>query len=117
MEFQPVAEPLDVAVKEPVRQVSDPQRKRQPRYHVVLWDDEDHTYTYVVDMLKQLFAMPKENGFKVAEQVDHQGRAICLTTTLEHAELKRDQIHAFGQDPRNPRCQGSMSASIEPADD
>ncbi len=117
MEFQSNTAPLDLAVIEPVHQNSDPQRQRQPRYHVVLWDDEDHTYTYVIDMLKQLFAMPKESGFKVAEQIDHQGKAICLTTTLEHAELKRDQIHAFGQDPRNPRCQGSMSASIEPADD
>ena len=117
MEFQPVVEPLNVAVAEPVRQSSDPQTKRQPRYHVVLWDDEDHTYTYVIDMLKKLFALPKESGFQLAEQVDQHGRAICLTTTLEHAELKRDQIHAYGQDPRNPRCQGSMSASIEPADE
>ena len=33
---------------------------------------------------------------------------------LEHAELKRDQIHAFGKDPFIKNCQGSMSASIEP---
>ena len=40
--------------------------------------------------------------------------SIVLTTTREHAELKRDQIHAFGKDPLIATCQGSMSASIEP---
>jgi ATP-dependent Clp protease adaptor protein ClpS len=40
---------------------------------------------------------------------------IVLTTALELAELKRDQIHAYGPDWRIPRCQGSMSATIEPA--
>jgi ATP-dependent Clp protease adaptor protein ClpS len=88
--------------------------KRQPRYHVVLWDDDDHTYEYVIRMLKELFGHPAEKGFQIAEQVDRQGRAVCLTTTREHAELKRDQIHAFGRDPLIARCQGSMSSTIEP---
>ncbi len=37
-----------------------------------------------------------------------------MTTTMEHAELKRDQIHSFGKDELIPRCKGSMSATIEP---
>jgi ATP-dependent Clp protease adaptor protein ClpS len=39
---------------------------------------------------------------------------ILDTTTLERAEFKRDQIHAFGRDWRIGRCEGSMSAAIEP---
>lgn len=88
--------------------------KRQPRYHVVLWDDSDHTYDYVITMMKELFGHPLERGFVLAHQVDTQGRAICLTTTKEHAELKRDQIHSYGRDPRMQKSAGSMSASIEP---
>ena len=87
--------------------------KRQPRYHVILWDDDDHSYEYVVLMMRQLFAHPFEKGFELAKNVDNQGRVICLTTTREHAELKRDQIHAFGKDMLIARCKGSMSASIE----
>ena len=89
--------------------------KKQPRYHVILWDDSDHSYDYVVLMMKQLFRHPIETGFQIAKEVDSSGRAICLTTTLEHAELKRDQIHSFGKDELIARCKGSMSASIEPA--
>ncbi len=89
--------------------------KRQPRYNVVLWDDSDHSYEYVVIMMRKLFRHSVEKGFQIAKEVDTSGKAICLTTTLEHAELKRDQIHAFGKDDLIPRCKGSMSATIEPA--
>jgi ATP-dependent Clp protease adaptor protein ClpS len=88
--------------------------KRQPRFHVVLWNDDDHTYQYVVAMLRQLFGHPPEKGFTLAKQVDKDGRVIVLTTTKEHAELKRDQIHAFGADQLLARSKGSMWASIEP---
>lgn len=88
--------------------------KRQPRYHVILWDDNDHSYEYVVLMMQRLFGYAIEKGFLIAREVDTTGRAICLTTTKEHAELKREQIHAFGRDNLIERCSGSMSATIEP---
>ena len=64
--------------------------------------------------MKKLFGHPEVMGKKIASEVDHSGKVICLTTTREHAELKRDQIHAFGRDVLLERCKGSMSASIEP---
>ena len=88
--------------------------KKQPRFNVVLWDDTDHSYDYVVLMMKHLFRHPIETGFQIAKEVDAGGKATCLTTTMEHAELKRDQIHAFGKDELIARCKGSMSATIEP---
>jgi ATP-dependent Clp protease adaptor protein ClpS len=65
-------------------------------------------------MMQRLFGHPLEKGFQIAKEVDASGKAICLTTTKEHAELKREQIHAFGRDNLIARCKGSMSASIEP---
>lgn len=88
--------------------------RQQPRYHVILWDDDDHSYEYVVIMMKRVFGHQFQQGFKIAKEVDSTGRAICLTTTKEHAELKRDQIHSFGKDELIDRCKGSMSATIEP---
>ena len=90
--------------------------QRQPPYNVVLLDDDDHTYQYVILMLQELFAYPPEKGFQMAEEVDTTGRVIVLTTTKEHAELKQDQIHAYGPDPFSSKeCKGSMTAIIEPA--
>jgi ATP-dependent Clp protease adaptor protein ClpS len=108
-----VAEPTEEVVLKS-RPKRDKKPKRQPRYNVILWDDQDHSYEYVITMLQQLFGYPVEKGFQLAEEVDQQGRAILLTTTREHAELKRDQIHAYGKDQLIGNCQGSMSASIEP---
>ena len=91
-----------------------PRPKKQPPYNVVLTDDDDHTYDYVVDMLRKLFGWTTEHAFALASEVDNTGRVIVDTTTMERAELKRDQIHAFGRDRRIQRCQGSMRATIEP---
>ena len=106
-----VAEPV-VTTKEKTKEKT--KQRRQPRYRVILWNDDDHSYDYVVRMMQSLFGYPEERGFIIAREVDTSGRAICMTTTREHAELKREQIHAFGRDPLISRCKGSMSASIEP---
>ena len=98
-----------------VEEASETRTRKQPPYHVVLLNDDDHSFDYVIAMLQQLFGHPREKGFKMAQEVHTTGRVIVATTTMEHAELKRDQIHAFGPDPLIPRCQGSMSAEIEPA--
>ena len=90
--------------------------QRQPPYNVILYNDDDHTFDYVIRMLKDLFSHPEEMGFKMATEVHTKGRVIVCTTSLERAELKRDQIHAYGSDPLLPRSKGSMSASIEPAE-
>jgi ATP-dependent Clp protease adaptor protein ClpS len=95
---------------------ADRKPKPIPRYHVVLLDDSDHSYEYVVEMLGKLFGHGEQSAWRMAKEVDTSGRAIVDTTTLERAELKRDQVHAYGADWRIARCKGSMSASIEPAE-
>lgn len=93
-----------------------PKSKFPPRYHVVLWDDPIHTYDYVIEMMQKLFHHTAIQALKIAQEVDTSGRAICFTTSKEVAELKRDQIQAYGNDPMSSHPNnGSMSASIEPA--
>lgn len=107
---------VEVGVKEATRPTAAPRKRRkpQPRYHVILLDDDAHTYVYVIDMLRKLFGYTPERSYDLACQVDQDGRVILDTTTLERAELKRDQIHAFGRDWRIDNCQGSMSCILEP---
>ncbi len=92
-------------------------RKKQPPYHVIMLDDDDHTYEYVIELLQRLFGDSKEQAYLKAVEVDTTSRAIVKTTTKEHAEFKRDQIHAYGRDWRIESCQGSMTALIQPAGD
>jgi ATP-dependent Clp protease adaptor protein ClpS len=114
-----MADPTDTAttVEEDIDAQSQEDQKPKilPPYHVVLMDDNDHTYDYVIEMLAKLFGHPIEEAYLMACEVDTTGRVIVDTTTKERAELKRDQIHAYGPDWRLERCKGSMSAVIEPA--
>jgi len=90
--------------------------KKQPLYHVVLINDDDHSYEYVIEMLGKLFAHELNKAYLMAREVDTTGRVIVDTTSLERAEFKREQIHAYGADWRIPRCKGSMSAELEPSE-
>ena len=87
-----------------------------PRYHVVLLDDDVHTYAYVIEMLMHLFGHSRERAFQMAVTVDTSGRVIVDTTTKERAELKRDQIGAYGPDHRMRNSHGSMAALVESAE-
>src|SRR4051794_15024305 len=86
-----------------------------PLYNVVLLDDDDHTYEYVIEMLQKLFMMSEVDAFRHAVEVDTAGRTIVITCGFSEAEFGRDQVHAFGRDWRMPQCKGSMRAIVEPA--
>jgi ATP-dependent Clp protease adaptor protein ClpS len=85
-------------------------------FHVVLLDDDEHTYEYVIEMLQKLFILSKEAAFRHAVEVDSTGRTIVITCEKPEAQFACDQIHAFGADPRMPKSKGSMSAVLIPVE-
>ena len=97
---------------------TEPTRKQPVPWNVVLLNDDDHTFAYVVELLQKLFGHPKEKAEQITKAVDKEGRAVCLTTHKEHAEFKCEQILAFGDGPlmENGKRIGAMSAVIEPAE-
>ena len=86
-----------------------------PLYHVVLIDDQEHTYEYVIEMITKIFRKSAGSAFEHAVEVDKTGRTILETTHLEKAELKRNQIKAYGGDWRLASVT-SMHAVIEQAE-
>jgi ATP-dependent Clp protease adaptor protein ClpS len=72
--------------------------KKQPPYAVVLLNDDEHTFQYVVETLGKVFGYPLEKCYTLTAQVHHQGRGIVWSGTRELAELKRDQIRSAGPD-------------------
>jgi ATP-dependent Clp protease adaptor protein ClpS len=96
-------------------QVADQETALIRQYHVVLLDDDHHSYDYVIEMLSSIFGYDRQRAFQMAVIVDTKKRVVVETTYKERAELRRDQIHAYGPDWRIPGCAGSMSAVVEPA--
>lgn len=84
-------------------------------YHVILLDDDEHTYDYVIEMLQKLFFLALEDALQHAIEVDNTGRTVVITCEKAEAEFARDQIHSFGADPRMAKSKGSMSAIVIPA--
>ena len=83
-------------------------------WHVVLLDDDHHTYEYVIEMLGVLFGYTIDKAYQMACEVDEKKRVIVWTGHLEIAELKQEQIHDYGPDWRMT-SDGSMSARLEQA--
>lgn len=72
--------------------------KKQPPYAVIVHNDEDHTWGYVIEVLQRVCGHNEEQAYLLTSMVHHQGKAPVWTGPLEVAELKRDQIRGFGPD-------------------
>jgi ATP-dependent Clp protease adaptor protein ClpS len=66
-------------------------------------------------MLQKLFFLPVELALQHAIEVDTTGRTVVITCEKAEADFAKDQIQAFGADPRMPKSKGSMSAVVIPA--
>ena len=101
------------------RTESAPARSARPKkpvlWNVVLLDDDDHTYQYVVEMLGAVCGHTPRRAFSAARYVDTRGRAVVYTAHRELAELKREQIMTYGADGLVASCATSMRATLEPA--
>ncbi len=89
--------------------------KKLPPYNVIILNDEEHTYDYVIELLTKLFAHPLATAMELTTRIDKTGRAVVYTTHKEKAELKRDQVLAYGADPRMDVSRGPLACYIEPA--
>ena len=85
---------------------TDPQTRRLPPYNVVILNDEEHTFPYVIELLIKLFRHDLPKAEELTWRIHTTGRAIVYTTHKELAELKRDQVIAYGADPRLETFQG-----------
>ena len=83
---------------------------------LVLLDDNEHTYEYVIEMLMEIFDFTEDKAYQHTVEVDTKGHSRLVTLPLPQAEAKRDAVHAYGADWRLPRSLGAMAALIEPAD-
>ena len=84
-------------------------------YHVIILNDDEHTFDYVIEMLQAVFGLSYPTALACTLEADSTGSAIVWTCALEEAEKKRDQVHAYGPDWRMPNSRGSVAALVEPA--
>lgn len=83
-------------------------------WQVVLLDDDDHSYDYVIEMLMAIFGHSMDLAYRMACEVDSKKRVIVDVDSKKRAQAKCDRIRAYGPDKRMERSRGSMSSVIEP---
>jgi ATP-dependent Clp protease adaptor protein ClpS len=89
--------------------------QREKLYHVIILNDDEHSYEYVIEMLQSVFGISTPVAIAHTMEADSTGSSIVMTCPLEEAEQKRDGVHAYGPDWRMPASRGSVAALVEPA--
>ena len=89
--------------------------QREKLYHVIILNDEEHSFDYVIEMLQTIFNFTYATAMARTMEAHTTGSSIVLTCGLKEAERKRDQIHAYGPDWRMPTSGGPVTALVEPA--
>ncbi len=90
--------------------------RKLPPFNVVILNDEEHTFDYVIDILMQLFAHPSPVAEALTFKIHTHGKAVVYTTHKEKAELKREQVLSCGADPRMSISKGPLGCYIEAAE-
>jgi ATP-dependent Clp protease adaptor protein ClpS len=103
---------LDTVTKTETNQRVD----KMPMWHVVIHNTDVHTFKYVIEMLCKIFNKTKEEAMDIATKVHHEGSAIVITTTKERAELKCQQVSAYGPDPLLKKSKTSIPCEMVKAD-
>ena len=89
--------------------------KQQPPYVVVLHNDPINEMDFVVGVLRKVFHYSVGRAFLLMIKAHFTGRSHVWTGSLEVAELKAEQIHACGPDPRKVgKGAQPLQATVEP---
>jgi ATP-dependent Clp protease adaptor protein ClpS len=80
---------------------------------VILFNDEEHTYDYVVEMLSHACGLAREKAFRCAVEVDLTGRTTVYFGSRPACAAVVAKIHAYGPDHRLPQSMSSMRAEVQ----
>ncbi|MHB8620522.1 MAG: ATP-dependent Clp protease adaptor ClpS [Chloroflexota bacterium] len=69
--------------------------KLLPPYHVVVHNDDVHTFDDVARALHLVLGVSLKQGLEMAGVVHNQGHCIVATKPKEVAELYRDQLESY----------------------
>jgi ATP-dependent Clp protease adaptor protein ClpS len=89
--------------------------RRIPPYHVILENDDHHSFQFVVEVLCKALAFNEQRAFLITNEAHTKGRAIAWTGSKEVAELKVEQIRSFHEIHLDGRKLGPLGVTIEPA--
>ena len=88
--------------------------QRMPPHAVVLHNDDWNGADFVVAVLRKVFGYAEVKCVELMTEAHEEGRSVVWVGSLEVAELKAEQVHSCGADPRAKKAQ-PLQATVEPA--
>lgn len=87
-----------------------------PPYNLVLENDEDHSFEFVVVVLCKALGYALERAFRYTMEAHEAGQSVVWTGAKEVAELKLEQVLTFHETrERDGAKLGPLNCRIEPA--
>lgn len=83
----------NVAVAERPQAEENP--KTQKPHVVIIHNDDDHSATFVAEVLMKVCAMNEPQAVKTTLEIHNEGRAIVYRGMKEHCEFKQEQLLTF----------------------
>jgi ATP-dependent Clp protease adaptor protein ClpS len=110
-----VSVPVIVAGTQP-QEKEEVKTRRMPPYHVILENDDHHSFEFVVEVLRKALAYTEEKAFLLTHEAHTKGRAVVWTGSKEVAELKAEQLQSFHEIRPDGAKLGPLGVVIEPAE-
>lgn len=82
-------------------------------FRVVVHNDEEHSYEYVIDAFVKEIGLPRRGAIELAHEIDTTGRVSIPVADLPAAQALQERLFGYGPDPRLPGSRGSLAVSIE----
>ena len=86
-----------------------------PLYHLILENDDDHSFEFVVEVLRQALGYNEQKAVNLTNEAHTKGRAVVWTGTKEVAELKLEQMQTYHEIRADGKKLGPLGVTIEPA--
>jgi len=101
-------------VKDPDKK-DDQKPKKNPQYSIILFNDDDHTGVYVVELLVKVYRHQLKKAIELTNNIDQKGQSLVWVGSKELGELKIEQTKNFGNDPYGENLvKYPMICSLEP---
>ena len=110
-----MSEPLPETTITTTRPKRAERTRRLPPYNVILENDDDHSFEFVIEALRKALCCTEQRAIQFTSEAHTTGRAIVWTGAKEVAELKAEQIQSFHEIRADGRKLGPLGVYIEPA--
>jgi ATP-dependent Clp protease adaptor protein ClpS len=112
--MSPPSSTPDVGITTKPREREETQTRRQPPYNVILENDDEHSFDFVMEVLRKVLGCTVERAYQLTNEAHTRGRSVIWTGSKEVAELKLEQVQSFHEMKGGAKL-GPLGCYLEPA--